>query len=489
MVGHPGVPWIALAVALIARLHRLGHQSFWVDEFFTLRAIRHVREVDASHLMQDLHGPLYTAMGALFAGLLPGENLRLISALAGAAAVLPLHAWAKRVAGKETAALVALMGALSPFGVWYGQELRNYSFVLLFSACCLLALERMREGNPGLGGFGAFVISAWLGLLANLTFFLFLAGAGLATVIAASGRRLRISGWMGAAAIVVFVLSLPWISTFIHDMEPQRLVVENPVWDEAPLRGETTFSPLAIPYTFYSLLGGFSLGPSLADLHRNTGEALKHNLPILLTAGSVFAASGLFGLLGMDGRRRLEIAIVMFIVLGLASFLAIKNFKVYNVRYVSMLWPLVLLIVARGVVVAKPRWLGKGLGVGILLLFAFALGQHYWNPAYGKEDLRTAAHEVELMAEPGSTVLVGVAADPFRYYFEGSNPVLALWPGMGSAQIRSRLENVNGEVILVSARDWEWGGEQSLLASFKNHRVKKSATLQGVRIYTLHKLR
>jgi hypothetical protein len=347
----------------------------------------------------------------------------------------------------------------------------------------------MRTGTPGLGGLSAFVVTAWLGLLANLTFLLFLVGAGVATVIAAPGRRIRTIGWMGVAAILVILLSLPWLSTFVRDMEPQRLVVESPVWDEAPLRGETTFTPLAIPYTFYSLLGGFSLGPSLAELHRGPGEAIKAHLPLMLVAGLVFAVAGLLGWLGLEGRRRLEFAIMAIIVLGLASFLAVKNFKVYNVRYVSMLWPFLLLMVARGAVIARPGWLGKGLGVGVMALFAVALAQHHWNPAYGKADLRAAAEEVALQAGPGSTVLVAVVADPFRYYYEGSNPVLGLWPGMGPAEMRSRLDGVAGEIILVSARDWEWGGEQHLLAAFEDHRAEKTATLQGVRIYTLHKVR
>jgi hypothetical protein len=53
------------------------------------------------------------------------------------------------------------------------------------------------------------------------------------------------------------------VLSFVSQMAPQRLVLDMPKWDEAPLRGETTFTPLALPYTFFALLGGFSLGPLL----------------------------------------------------------------------------------------------------------------------------------------------------------------------------------------------------------------------------------
>lgn len=478
---------MAFGIALIARFFRMGNQSLWVDEIFTLKAIRHVREVDPGHLLRDLHGPLYTAMGALFGGMASGEGLRMISALAGALAVLPLHAWARRVCDPATAALVALMAALSPFAVWYGQELRNYSFVLLFSALCLLTLEKVRSGSPGFLGLGAFVLVAWMGLLSNLTFSLFLIGAGLATIIAAP-RKLRTLSWLSLAALLIILLSLPWITTFIQDMEPQRLVVERPEWDEAPLRGETTFTPMAIPYSIYALVGGFSLGPSLAELHRGPVQAIKNHLPLLTIAGSVIAAALLLGWRGLSGRRRIEFALILASVLGLASFLAIKNFKVYNVRYVSMLWPLLLLLMANAAMNIQRRWLGRGLGVGVLVLFCVALSQHYWNPSYAKADLRGAAEELESLVDPGDTVLVGIVTDPFRHYFEASNPVLGLWPGMGTGEIGERLGMVEGKGYLVSARDWEWGGEDKLLSAFVERRVERTATLQGVRIYTLHKV-
>ncbi len=191
--------------------------------------------------------------------------------------------------------------------------------------------------------------------------------------------------------------------------------------------------------------------------------------------------------MGLSGRRRLEFAIMIIIVLGLASFLSIKNFKVYNVRYVSMLWPLMILLAAHGAMASKHPWLGKGLGAGVLLLFALALGQHYWNPSYAKEDLRAAANELESFVQPGTPVLVAVVADPFQHYFRGSNPIIALWPGMSSARIRSSLDGTEGDFILVSARDWEWGGEEALLAAFQDHSIENTANLQGVRIYTLHK--
>lgn len=487
MAGHPGLPWIAFLVALAARVFRIRHQSFWVDEIFTLNSVRHVIDVDAGHLLHDLHGPLYTAVAALLSGLLQGEWLRLISAVAGALAVLPIHAWVRRIAGENAAAVAAFLAALSPFAVWYGQELRNYSFVLLFSALALLAIESWRERDPGVRDFLSFVLWAWLGLLSNLTFVLFLIALGIASTLGASRRRLRHLAWMAAAGVLVALLSLPWTMTFVRDMQPQRLVVDQPAWDETPLRGETTFTPLAIPYTMYTLLGGFSLGPSLEELHRGTGSAVKGHLPLLVLAGGLFASTVVLGFLGLSGRRKLEFALLALVILGLASFLAIKNFKVFNVRYVSMLWPPLILLVAQGAIAVKMVRLRQALVAGLFALFLFALSQHYWNPTYAKADLRAAAEELETFADEESLVLVAVVADPFQHYFQGPQRVKGLWPGMGPKEIRQRADGETSPVLLVSARDWEWGDEQILLEAFDDLEVERSAKLHGVRIYTMRK--
>ncbi|MBM4118096.1 hypothetical protein FJ251_10230, partial [bacterium] len=356
-------PWLLPALvglALLLRLYRLTALGFWVDEIFTVKAVRHLREIDAGHFFADLHGPLYSGLAALLAPLLPGEWLRLLSAVAGALSVWLVHAWVRRVAGPPAAALAGLLAALSPFAVWYGQELRNYSLVLLLAPACLLAAEGWRaEGGPRRGAFLALVLCAWLGLLANLSFLLFLLGLGLALIVGAGAgpARRRVLGRLLAAAGLVLVLSLPWLLSFIEQMAPQRLVTPAPAWDEAPLRGETTFTPLALPYTVFTLLAGYSYGPSLEELHHGAGAAARAHLPALALAGIVFAGLLVAGFLGVSPRRRLELAIVVIVALGLASFLALRNFKVYNVRYVSMLWPLLLLLMAQGLLSLRIRWL------------------------------------------------------------------------------------------------------------------------------------
>ena len=85
----------------------------------------------------------------------------------------------------------------------------------------------------------------------------------------------------------------------------------------------------------------------------------------------------------------------------MASFLALRNFKVYNVRYVSMLWPLLMLMVAWGAVRFPAPRLRPILVLGVPLIFAVSLAGHYWNSEYSKENCRGAAERMEILAISG----------------------------------------------------------------------------------------
>jgi hypothetical protein len=235
------------------------------------------------------------------------------------------------------------------------------------------------------------------------------------------------------------------------------------------------------------LLAGFSFGPSLAELHEGTMAAMARHAPAVGLAVLLFAPLAVWGLWRLDARRRAEALIVAAVVIGLASFLALKNFKVYNVRYVSMLWPLVLLWVAAGIDALPWRRLRPAaLGLA-LLIFCVALGQHYWNGRYAKEDCRGAAQAVTELAAAGEPVVIAVVGDPFRFYYRGSAKLACLWPGQDPAEIERNIEAWQRpeRIWLVSARPWEWGGEAHLLAGFVGYQAHLSTQLSGVRIFEL----
>ncbi|WP_238613390.1 glycosyltransferase family 39 protein [Candidatus Oscillochloris fontis] len=149
---HPLVaPLVLFGFALALRLYHLDAQSLWLDEGSSWQ----VANLPWADLLRDLVSPsaaypLYHLLLKLWI-MLAGDSeamLRLPSALAGAAAV-PVIYLAGRV-GNPHARLAPLASALiamvGPFPLWYAQEAKAYSLLLL--AAALLVWAGMRALHP-----------------------------------------------------------------------------------------------------------------------------------------------------------------------------------------------------------------------------------------------------------------------------------------------------------------------------------------------------
>ena len=143
-----------LAVVLAAfwlRVWLLDGQSLWGDEAISLgRASGSLQEVaqDARH--EGTLPPLYYYVLHFWIAAAGTTEfaLRYPSALEGAAAVAVLWA-AVRSAGARTALIAALLAALSPFWVYYGQETRMYAQVTLLATVSTALFMKVRAADRG----------------------------------------------------------------------------------------------------------------------------------------------------------------------------------------------------------------------------------------------------------------------------------------------------------------------------------------------------
>lgn len=141
-----------LAAAL--RFATLDVQSLWFDEAVTAQLMK----LDFESMLTELPGsestpPLYYALVWPWTHVLgTGEvGLRSLSALFGVASVVVIWALARRLAGDAGGLLAALLAAVNPMLVWFGQEARSYALLTLLAALVTLlwlrALESPRRGR------------------------------------------------------------------------------------------------------------------------------------------------------------------------------------------------------------------------------------------------------------------------------------------------------------------------------------------------------
>lgn len=418
---------MVLALAAATRFLGLGSESIWIDEFATWTMCNPGPGHDFWEQIRDMiQGPLYLAMVWPFAhGAMDETLIRLPSAIAGTAATPLVWLVGRRLAGERAGRLAALMWALCPFAIWYGREARGYAPAMFFSLAAFLQWLRLIDGRVRPAGAAGFGLLAAMAIMCNFSAAFLIGSLGLATL--ALGRGRRRSEWLswGLAALVVIAVWAPWLlrSLGIHAVE--RLVPGAETG--AGLRGETTFSPLGYPFTVLTFFFGYSLGPSLAELHLpDRIEYVRRWLPLIAPAGLAACAAAAAGLWRLRGRRAALLTALILIPTILLTVLAVRNVKTFNPRYLAVVQPLALVLAAAGVT-ALPRRAGSVLGgllVG-LMLYSFLAG--WADPRYHKEDSRAAAASVAEYATAGEPILVPDVTNLFRLYYRGEGEIMDMW--------------------------------------------------------------
>ncbi len=129
---HSNSQYVALLliffVALGFRFYKLGDWSFWIDEMYTVNGAKYIGDWPPARL------PFYLALTRLSTELfgISEWSARLAPALIGSFTIPLLYFPTKRIFGKEIALLASLLLAISLWHIFWSQNARFYSLLLLF---------------------------------------------------------------------------------------------------------------------------------------------------------------------------------------------------------------------------------------------------------------------------------------------------------------------------------------------------------------------
>lgn len=340
-------------LAIVLRITRLT-EGFWLDELLSAQFSRGPLWLIFEY---DPHPPLYYLQLRPWTFLSTSEVwLHLNSVMWGVAAVLSLYYVTSRLYTIQIAQLATFLMAISPFAVWYSQELRMYAmlsclaiWVLWFSS---MTLSRGRWAD---------VVSMGIAILAIV----YSHGFGVLILVAAGvfaiGRWTRrwMIGYGGAV-----LLSIPWI-VMATSIKP---------------RGHPkTAVGLNIFRVFYKLLFG-------------DGDAV---VVVVVVAGLLLMLVVVRAVLQDDRRIVLSFLVAPILACAFMSFV----YPVWIDRSLAIVSPFVPLAITLA-------YRSKGrhvLTAAFVTMFVLALGLQSFKP---KQDFRAAALFVEQHAQAGETVTI-----------------------------------------------------------------------------------
>jgi len=439
----------ATLVAAALRVFHLGRQSLWIDEVMTWYNAEIGSRLALDEVLGNVHGPLHGVIVHLWCGIAGDSEwaLRLPSVVAGVVLV-PALAWlAAAWLGREAAAPAAWLAAVSPFLVWYSQEARNYSLFILCVALSAAALLSLRK-QPSVRTAAAYVAAAGSGLLSSFTLAM-IAPLHLLWWLGGPGDRGRRAKLLGLSTIVLVLLVLPWVPQLLRIWDWQRLHPASAAGSNTPpLRGSTTFHPVAIPFALHAFAVGYTLGPSLHELRvEASARTLARHAPEIAAVTLVFGVLGMLGLAALRRRGRLGEALLWLLAPTLVvSYFAVQNFKVFHPRYLSVAYPAFLLVLAAGLA-GLGRRARVAAGVALGALWLASLHHLYFDPRYAKEDYRGAAALVRARGAAGEKLLAVNSEEPMLYYYRGPLPQDRLWLGFVERpeRLRQKLDEALGD--------------------------------------------
>lgn len=422
------------------RLYRLGHQSLWTDEVLTFLSSKGTLsnvlfQTDINTNILPLY---YVVVNAVLKVGNQDALLRVPSVVFASFSILLLYFVAANWLGKTTGLICALLIAISPFHIWYSQEARPYSLLLFLGVLSIWFLQKLIHTPFGLKFKVGFIFTAAATFYCHTIAIAFIGAMGAYVLIAVTRRKWK--SWIPVFGSIV-LLVLPGIYKLI--ITPLNPAPEKP------------FSLFAVPYTIWSFTGGFSLGPSLTEMHLpDRISYVISQLHVIIPVLSIFSTLFGFGVFKLWKQEKTVCLISTFFFIFPLAFAVIGSIVTdnpFNVRYAILSFLPFVVFLAMGINSLQNPWLFRG-ALGIVVLVSLISSYNYFfNDRYHKENYRAAIHFLETHAVSSDLIICSApyTIRNLKYYFNGQgNLQLIGYPNdtryIKKPQIKSDLETIIG---------------------------------------------
>ncbi len=339
----------------------------------------------------DLNPPLFFVLAWVAERFGDGASaLRMISLLAGTAAIPLTYLLGVRTVGRRAGLVASALVALSPFLIFYSSEARAYALsVALVLACTLALLQALDTGR--VPWWVAYALCSCAAIYTHYITVFFLAvlfGWAFWTQPDARGRLLAAN----AAAAIAY---LPWLPTLLRDTR-------------SPGNKVISFLEPFSPKLVRTFLGRALIGHPFIPLASLPGAGAIAAVIAGLTAGTVGLS---LNTIRADRDRRLPrlpartLLILLFAVAApaaIAFYSAVGN-SVWEARNLIVALPAWALVV--GALVTSAPGVTRIAAVGLVILgFAIAAAKML-DSGYRRPDFGAAVNFIDRVGAPGDPVI------------------------------------------------------------------------------------
>ncbi len=389
------------------RMYNLGNYSLWYDEAKSfISSEGNFKIVWTGIIEREYPSPLYEVFIHYWKKIGESESkLRFSSVLLSVISILGIYNLGKLLFDKKAALLSSFILAISPFHIYYAQEVRPYSLLVLLTI--LTAIFLVKFIQTGKFGFCiGYVISHLLMIYTlYLSFSIFIAENVFFLLYWQKHRKL-LRKWLIANCLILLFI-VPWlIGIFPRLIE--ALKIKNDFWMPAYLDSVTLKS-------IYITFKNFTVG---------------YNASGWVSLSSCILFGGLFiaGLKEQKNQEGITLLLCGIIIPVVGAFMTSKLVMIYTDRHLIISSMFYFLIVGNGLARIKKKSYLTLIMIFMMVLSGLAWKNYYENywplpnvyypGVQSKKDHRTVSKYIIENFQKGDTVIHTCenTTYPFAYY-------------------------------------------------------------------------
>ncbi len=408
---------IVLAGAFL-RVYHLGTQSIWVDEGWSIWISKMtVPQIVQEVARADVHPPLYYFILHYWMMIFGTSEsaVRLLSALFGILAIPMIYVVGRQLFNKQVGLVAALILALSSFNIYYSQETRMYSLMVLLALLSMYFFWRFLQQSNLVSSVG-YVLSTTLLVYAHYYGWFVVIAENIYVVtllLLSKNRTYKLKHWV-TLQVIVLALFAPWITSLVNQFSRPGAVGAYSPATIATIIGTLT------AYSGTTVLLAFFLGLSVLSLfaYQKVRGAIDWKAPLNALESYSWEVR-------LQDPAAVYFLVVWLVTIILLPFVISRFFTpIYYYRYTIAASVALYLLAAKGIRIINYRP-AKLAVIGIIVVLSVANLQVYYS-SVTRPQVREATYFIDANAKSGDLVLIYPNWAPFTFDYYNNRTDIAI---------------------------------------------------------------
>ena len=476
-----------IALATFLRFFMIANQSLWVDEGLSLiRTDGESFSIFLDQLISELYDKYQPAyfISLFFWRQLFGDSvtaLRSLSVIFSIPSIIFTTLVSLKIYGRRHALWTTALVSFSAFHIYYSQEVRAYSLVMLLASLELYLFSDVlvNERKVSFKVKLLFWLTVISGCLSSVFIFILTLSICLSHFCVRGSLRGWLNWWLPLAACVLPALLFYSTSPSVADLKFSLIT-----WQGGHLFKDN------IPFVAYGLIAGttYLLPPHqlrVANKARLLLDYWPHLLLLLYSLASILLSLGKILFVKFDinksvmYRGNVFFTVLIAISFFLSTVFAMATHIHWIPRHSSFMFLIIPLLIPSTFCQLSEqssggRLLARAARLGAMLLIAiniYSLNNYFFDPSYAREDHRSVAEYI--VDQDGSSVK--------SFSVGGSVRLLRFYGDMKTTGITSNVPEFSPEIIQARVD----GADKVFLAVYRNSPLYSVAEAALRSSYTL----